>query len=86
MDITVTSYRTCFGTDAGKRTLGNILIDGGYFDTDLKTEGEIAVQNFVKGMIEKLGIDGPKVVDSYVQKLFELPNKVKGTNGKEDSN
>ncbi len=75
MDNTVISYRTCFNTDAGKRTFGDILINGGYFDDDLKTEGEIAVQNFVKGLVKKLGIDGPEVVDSYVNKLFELPNK-----------
>ncbi len=75
MDNTVISYRTCFGTDAGKRTFGDILINGGYFDDDLKTEGEIAVQNFVKKMVKKLGIDGPEIVDSYVNKLFELPNK-----------
>ena len=75
MDNTVISYRTCFNTDAGKRNFGDILINGGYFDDDLKTEGEIAVQNFVKKMVKKLGIDGPEVVDSYVNKLFELPNK-----------
>jgi len=69
-----TSYRTCFSTDAGKRVLGQILIDGGYFDCDLKTEGEIAVQNFVKQIVKNLGVcNNPKDVGSYIQKLFELP-------------
>ncbi len=72
----VASWRTCFNTDAGKRVLGQILIDGGYFDTDLKTEGEIAVQNFVKGIVKNLGIfNDPKDVSGYIQKLMELPNK-----------
>ena len=75
MDNTLVTYRTCFSTDAGRRVLGDILINGGYFDIDLKTEGEIAVQNFVKTIIKKLGVDGPEVVDSYVQKILELPNK-----------
>ena len=76
MDNTVTSHRTCFGTDAGKRVLGHILLEGGYFDTDLKTEGEIAVQNFVKGIVKNLGIfDDPKDVGLYIQKLMELPSK-----------
>ncbi len=76
-DNTVTSYRTCFGTDAGKRVLGDILMDAGYFDTDLTTEGEIAVQNFVKRIVKKLGVcGGPQDVGSYVQKLFELPSKL----------
>ncbi len=74
-DNTVTSYRTCFGTDAGKRVLGDILINAGYFDTDLTTTEEQAVQNFAKTIIKKLGIHGPDVISSYVNKLFELPSK-----------
>ena len=73
----VASWRACFNTDAGKRVFGQILMDGGYFDTDLETEGEIAVQNFVKRMVKKLGVcGGPQDVNSYVQKLFELPSKL----------
>ncbi len=77
MDSTVTTFRTCFSTDSGRRALGKILIDAGYFDTDIKTEADQAVLNFVKKCIVKnLGIfQGPENVDSYVQKLFELPSK-----------
>ena len=72
----VASWRSCFGTDAGKRVLGQILIDAGYFDTDLTTEGEIAVQNFAKQIVKNLGIfNDPKDIGSYIQKLFELPSK-----------
>ena len=70
---TITAYRTCFSTDAGRRVLSNILITGGYFDTDLTTEGELAVQNFVKRIVKKLGIcDTPEKADEYVDKLLEL--------------
>ncbi len=73
---TVSSTRACFSTDAGKRALGQILIDAGYFDADLKTEGEIAVQNFAKQIVKNLGIfQDPKDVGLYIQKLMELPNK-----------
>ena len=79
MDETMVAYRTCFGTDSGKRVLGQILMDSGYFDADIKTEGEIAVQNFAKGIVKKLGIcNDPKDVGFYVQKLFELPSKQEG--------
>ena len=72
----IASNRACFSTDAGKRVLGDILIQAGYFDSDLSSEGEIAVQNFAKRIIRKLGIvNDPKDVSSYVQKLFELPSK-----------
>ncbi len=67
------SYRTCFSTDAGRRVLADILINSGYFDTNLSTEGEIAVQNFAKRIIKKLGIgDTPQKADEYVNNLFNL--------------
>jgi hypothetical protein len=75
------SYRTCFSSDAGKRVLGDILINAGYFDTDLKTSEEIAVENFAKEILKKvLGgkekqICSPTSVGSFVQKLFELPTE-----------
>ena len=71
----IASYRTCFGTDAGKRVLGDLLIRAGHFDTDLKTPEEIAVHNFVNNILRNLGITDVSNVSSYVQKLFELPSK-----------
>jgi hypothetical protein len=69
----VASYRTCFSTDAGRRVLADILINAGYFDTDLTTAGEIAVQNFVKQIVKKLGVgDTPQKVNEYVNNLFNL--------------
>ncbi len=79
-----TSYRTCFLTDAGKRTLGDILSEAGFFDTDLKTSEEMAVENFAKKILRKMGLCGedpehswlsPDNFDSFIQKLSELPNK-----------
>ncbi len=71
---TVTASRQCFSTDAGRKVLGQILIDAGYFDTDLVTEGEIAVQNFAKQIVKNLGIcTKPEDMSFYVNKLFELP-------------
>ncbi len=72
----VASYRTCFSTDAGQRVLGDILLEAGFFDTDKFTPEEIAVQNFAKKILKKIGIcKDPKDMDGFVQKLFELPNK-----------
>jgi len=76
-DTTVVDYRATFSTDAGKRVLAHLLLESGYFDCDLKTEGEIAVLNFVKKIIRNLGIcTEPKDVAGFVQKLMELPNKI----------
>ena len=67
-------FRSCFGTDSGKRVLGWLMIEAGYFDCDLKTTEEIAVQNFVKQILKNMGIYELDIVDSYVQKLFEIPS------------
>ena len=73
MDSTITDFRTCFGTDAGRRVLGHLLIEGGYFDSDLETEGELAVQNFTKRIFRNLGIcSKPESVRGYIDKLFEI--------------
>ncbi len=73
MDNTVTSYRTCFSTDSGKRVLGHILLEAGYFDTDLKTPEEQAVLNFVKKILHNTGVcNCPEGMDGFIQKLFEL--------------
>jgi hypothetical protein len=69
------SYRTCFSTDAGQRVLADILAEGGYFDNDLSTEGEIAVQNFVQTIVKKCGVcHDPNNNVAYVKKLMELPS------------
>lgn len=75
IDNQTITYRTCFSTDAGKRVLGQLLIDAGYFDIDLKTLEELAVLNFAKKIIVNLGIcNTPDSIDSFVNKLFELPS------------
>ncbi len=77
-DNQVNSYRTCFSTDSGKRVLGHLLVNAGYFDTDLKTPEELAVLNYVKKILLNIGlfsIKNRKVIgiDSFVNKLFEVP-------------
>jgi len=77
-DTTQADFRACFSTAAGRRTLGKILIDGGYFDTDLTRPEEVAVQNFVKLILKNCGFVPLENIESYINKLFELP--VKGMN------
>ncbi len=76
-------YRTCFGTEAGKKVLGDILIQSGYFDLDLETPEEIAIQNFGKYIVHNLGVNSVDNVDTYVQNLFNLPRR---TNVEEKGN
>lgn len=76
----IASYRTCFSTDAGKRVLGHLMSEAGYFDTDLKTVEELAVLNYAKKILVNIGLFSIKEnkvigIDSFVNKLFELPSE-----------
>ena len=76
MDNTVMSYRRCFGSDAGKRVLANLLQHAGYFDTDLKTSEELAVLNFVNTIIKNLGIiNTEESFNEFTGKLFEMKSE-----------
>jgi len=77
MIVQQASYRTCFSTDAGKRVLGHLLVEAGYFDTDVKTPEETAVLNYAKKILKNMGLFFEKDnkiigVDSFVNKLFEI--------------
>ena len=73
-DETQMNFRLCFMTEHGQRVLGYLLMEAGYFDTDLKTLEQLAVLNFVKEHILKnCGLLKLENVDSYVRKLFEIP-------------
>jgi hypothetical protein len=74
----VTDARTCFlGSDAGKRTLANMLIEAKFFAL-IGTQEELAVENFMKVVLGWTGsypIEGDSSkerIDSFVNKLTEM--------------
>lgn len=74
----VTDARTCFlGSDAGKRTLANMLTEAKFFAVT-HTPEEQAVENFMKmvlgwtGSYPIEGHSGKDRIDSFVNKLTEL--------------
>lgn len=75
-DKTRDDYRECFNTASGRRVLGHLLIQGGFFDNNTAPE-EIAVENFVKDILRELGMYDLSNVEGLVDKLFELPVKFK---------
>lgn len=54
MANTVDDYNIFFETDKGQRVLANMLLEGGFF-RHTKTEGEQAVQNYLKTILAKTG-------------------------------
>jgi len=74
----VTDARTCFlGSDAGKRTLANMLTESGFF-TVIHTLEEQAVENFMKKILGWVGsypiegVSDKERIDSFVNKLTEM--------------
>lgn len=73
----VTDARTCFlGSDAGKRTLANMLTEAKFFSLT-HTPEEQAVENFIKIILGWTGgfpIEGKsskETIDKFVAKLTE---------------
>jgi len=51
-------------------------MEAGFFDDDLKSTEEIAVENYAKKILHKMGIYDKKDLgqqERFVNKLFELP-------------
>ncbi len=74
----VTDARTCFlGSDAGKRTLANMLTEAKFFDLTHTLE-EQAVENFMKIILGWTGSypvenkSSKEIIDSFVNKLTEI--------------
>lgn len=74
----VTDARTCFlGSDAGKRTLANMLTEARFFSV-IETMEDLAVENFMKkilgwtGSYPIEGDSGKDRIDSFVNKLTEI--------------
>jgi len=70
------AYRQCFSGGSGKVVLTDLLIEAGYFDDDLKTTEELAVENFVKKILHKMGVYDKKDLSQqsrFVDNIFELP-------------
>lgn len=68
-------YRNCFGTGSGKIVLKNILIEAKLFE-QINTPEEMAVENFVKTILHKMGEYGDvRRNETIIDKLFNIPRK-----------
>ncbi len=66
-------YRNCFSTGSGRIVLKNILMEAKLFDT-IETPEEMAVENFVKIMLHKMGHYGDiRSNEMLIENLFNIP-------------
>ena len=72
-DYTQMDLRNCFSTDVGKRVLGQLLLDAGFFDSDIKTTEDAAVENFMKQVLKTMGVyDDPDKMIQVVNGLINV--------------
>ena len=77
MPNTVDDYSIFFETDQGQRVLANMLLEGGFF-RHTKTEGEQAVQNYLKSILAKTG---RYIIEDYPSKEAAFAKAVNFVSG-----
>ncbi len=77
MPNTVDDYSIFFETDKGQRVLANMLLEGGFF-RHTKTEGEQAVQNYLKSILAKTG---RYIIEDYPSKESAFSKAVNFVSG-----
>lgn len=70
-------YRQVFSSGSGQKVLGQMLIDAGYFDNKRTAPEDMAVLNYVKGVLKYCGLLKTENIDSYVRNLFNIPTGAK---------
>ncbi|MGR3292483.1 MAG: hypothetical protein ACUZ9M_00540 [Candidatus Scalindua sp.] len=74
---TVTDHKTCFSTDSGMRVLANLMTEAKFFDI-ITTPEEMAVENFVKILLSKIGVypaekkSSAERIDMFVSNMMKM--------------
>lgn len=76
-DLTLEYYRATFNTDSGKKVLAHLLADMGVFDSNLKTPEEVAIANYAKKILIRLGVIGIRNLDYYANMFVNAPQIIK---------
>ena len=72
-DETIRAYHTCFNSGVGRLVLGDLLLNSGFFDDDVKGDGAIAVRNFGVQILKRAGIGNePEDMAPLINKMFEI--------------
>ena len=77
-NTTTQYYRDCFGSDSGKKVLAHLLADMGFYDDNIQTVDEMAVSNYARRILKRLGIIGTENLDYYSNMFINAPVILKG--------
>lgn len=76
-DKTTDYYRTVFCGADGIKVLAHILADTGFFDDTLKTPEEVALCNYGKRILKRLGIIDLQNLEYFAKTFVEAPRIIK---------
>jgi hypothetical protein len=68
-------YRRVFSGPFGQKVLTHMLVELGHFNTVGGTEKEVALQNYAKLLLHRLGVWNADQAENIVSGLFGLPMK-----------
>ena len=74
-DETQAVFRECFGTAAGRKVLAVMLVELDFFNTEKKTEAEMARSNYAVSLLKKLGIARPGNEFNVVEGIMNMSYK-----------
>ena len=77
MDKTTDYYRVVFCSADGIKVLAHILADTGFFDDTIKTSEEIALCNYGKRILKRLGIIDLQNLEYFARMFIEAPRIIK---------
>lgn len=73
-------YREVFSSVNGKKVLGHILVELGFFDEVVPgDEPAVALQNYSKHLLYRCGIFKADNIDFVMEALFKIPYKKEET-------
>ena len=74
-DETQAVFRECFSTAAGKKCFAVMLVELDFFNTDKKTEAEMARSNYASRLLKKLGVFMPENEFNVVEGIMNMSFK-----------
>ena len=72
-DITIATARECFGTEAGQKMLGLLLVELGFFHGKRETPDDIARINLATRLLQLLGVGLPGNEFNIAKAIMNMP-------------
>ena len=72
-DITISTFRECFGTEAGQKVLGMLLVELDFYNAKRETPTDIAKANLATRLLQLLGVGLPGNEFNIAKSIMNMP-------------